>query len=149
MRRIADMSRAARAADRLPATVDVHVGARLRQRRKYLGMTQQQLASELGLTFQQIQKYERGANRVSASKLYELARALGVTISYFFEGLPDPGRGDGGLQAPPTGPEIQAFLLTSEGLELVSLFPRLPRSRLRRLILELVRVAAEEAESDR
>lgn len=75
---------------RQPNEVDLHVGQRLRARRRQIGMVQEGLASALGLTFQQVQKYERGANRISASKLYDAARALGVPVSYFFEGLPDP-----------------------------------------------------------
>jgi transcriptional regulator with XRE-family HTH domain len=68
--------------------VDVHVGARVRMRRKLLGMTQEKLADALGLTFQQVQKYERGTNRISASRLHDLARVLDVSIGYFFEDMP-------------------------------------------------------------
>jgi transcriptional regulator with XRE-family HTH domain len=68
--------------------VDVHVGKRIRHRRWLLGMTQQQLAEQVGIKFQQIQKYETGANRVSASRLYDIADTLGVAVSFFFEGLP-------------------------------------------------------------
>lgn len=74
---------------RTPNPIDKHVGARIRLRRKILGMSQVTLADALGLTFQQVQKYERGDNRISASKMYEAARCLGVTTSYFFEGLGD------------------------------------------------------------
>ena len=70
--------------------VDVHVGGRIRARRRSLSITQESMANDLGLTFQQVQKYERGTNRVSASKLYEIARALSSPVSYFFEGLSDP-----------------------------------------------------------
>ena len=70
--------------------VDRHVGLRIRMRRKELGITQEGLGGALGLTFQQVQKYERGANRVSASKLYEIAKSLRTGIGYFFEGLADP-----------------------------------------------------------
>ncbi len=68
--------------------IDVHVGARLRQRRTLLGMTQTNLGDALGLTFQQVQKYERGTNRISASRLYDLARLLDVTVEYFFDDMP-------------------------------------------------------------
>lgn len=78
---------------RTPNPVDVHVGLRIRRRRRELGMGQEALAGKLGLTFQQVQKYERGANRVSASKLYETARALAVPAAWFFEGLADPTQG--------------------------------------------------------
>jgi DNA-binding XRE family transcriptional regulator len=76
-------------AGRTPNTIDLHVGMRIRMRRKLLGVSQETLAAQLGLTFQQVQKYERGANRVSASKLYETARALSTTVAWFFEGLAD------------------------------------------------------------
>lgn len=116
-------------------------------RRKLLGLSQDQLAAALGLTFQQVQKYERGANRVSASKLYEAAKALQVSTLFFFEGLPPPGAGqDETAAADETGQAIQAFLSTSEGLELATLFPRIASSRVRRQILDLTRtLAAEDA----
>ncbi|HEY5411985.1 MAG TPA: helix-turn-helix transcriptional regulator, partial [Caulobacteraceae bacterium] len=100
-----------------PAEVDVHVGCRIRMRRRFLGMTQQALAGCLNLTFQQVQKYERGANRVSASKLYEIARALSVPTPYFFEGLAETGSA---AQDEARGAElsIREFLMTSEGQEL-------------------------------
>src|SRR5271163_5343803 len=75
---------------RFPNPVDLHVGARIRLRRRMQGVSQEKLADALGLTFQQVQKYERGANRVSASKLYEIATALQAPVSYFFDGLADP-----------------------------------------------------------
>lgn len=75
--------------DPVPSPIDVHVGARIRQRRLSLGMSQEKLGAALNLTFQQIQKYERGANRVGASRLYDLCRVFDVTADYFFEGLPD------------------------------------------------------------
>lgn len=132
---------------RRPNPVDLHVGGRVRMRRKLLGVSQEQLADSLGLTFQQVQKYERGANRVSASKLYEIAKSLQSSVAYFFEGLADTtneGVAEGGE------PFVHDFLMTSEGLELAALFPRISRSKVRRRILELVRSMAEEeaAESD-
>src|SRR6188768_2616137 len=84
---------------RRPNPVDLHVGGRVRMRRTLLGVSQEQLADSLGLTFQQVQKYERGANRVSASKLYESARALQAPVSFFFEGLADPLDGGDGDDA--------------------------------------------------
>ncbi len=126
-----------------PDPVDIHVGARVRMRRRFLGVSQQTLADALGLTFQQVQKYERGANRVSASKLYEIARALRVQVAYFFEGLPDaPGAGAASVG----GQErtVHDFLMTEEGLELAGLFPKLQRGVLRRRVLELVRAAADD-----
>jgi transcriptional regulator with XRE-family HTH domain len=132
-------------AQRSPNPVDLHVGGRVRMRRKVLGVSQERLAEALGLTFQQVQKYERGANRVSASKLYEIARFLSAPVAYFFEGLSDPsapggpGVADGGAEQ-----FVHEFLMTPEGLELAAAFPKIGRPRLRRRILDLVRALAEE-----
>jgi transcriptional regulator with XRE-family HTH domain len=129
---------------RHPNPIDLHVGSRIRMRRKILGVSQERLADDLGLTFQQIQKYERGANRVSASKLYEIAKSLQSSVAYFFEGLTDTG--DAGVAE---GGEVfvHDFLMTPEGLELASLFPRITKPKVRRRILELVRSMAEEEEA--
>ena len=124
-----------------PNIVDVHVGARIRVRRKLLGISQERLADALGLTFQQIQKYERGANRVSASKLFETAAALEAPVSYFFEGLEG---GAAEIAEDGAGEAVRAFLSTNEGLELAQLFPRIPRGLMRRQVLELVRALAED-----
>lgn len=129
--------------DRSPNPIDLHVGARIRTRRKILGVSQEKLAEALGLTFQQVQKYERGANRVSASKLYEIAAALQTQVAYFFEGLADPSEHS---DNPGGGAEqfVHDFLMTPEGLELAGLFPRIKRGPVRRRILDLVRSMAEE-----
>lgn len=127
--------------ERHPNPVDLHVGARIRMRRKILGVSQERLAEDLGLTFQQVQKYERGANRVSASKLYEIARSLQSSVGYFFEGL-GATTGDGVAEA--GEPFVHDFLMTPEGLELAALFPKITRLKVRRRILELVRSMAEE-----
>ncbi len=125
--------------------VDAHVGERVRMRRKLLGVSQDQLADSLGLTFQQVQKYERGANRISASKLFRIAEILNIDVAYFFDGLPDPIEG-----AEPDGAVahmqevMQAFLQTSEGVELAEIFPRVASGRVRRQILDLVRTMAAE-----
>jgi transcriptional regulator with XRE-family HTH domain len=116
------------------------VGLHIRMRRKALGMSQEKLADALGLTFQQVQKYERGANRVSASKLWEIARALETNVAYFYDGLEEDA--SGGARAF-MGLHAQEFLLTSEGLELAALFPKVRRPGLRRKVLELVRAMAE------
>jgi transcriptional regulator with XRE-family HTH domain len=125
---------------RLPNPVDLHVGARIRLRRRMQGVSQEKLADALGLTFQQVQKYERGANRVSASKLYEIAAALHAPVAYFFDGLADP-TGDGSGEATGASDEhdVHAFLMTAEGLELARLFPQVPRGRVRRRLLDLLR----------
>jgi transcriptional regulator with XRE-family HTH domain len=131
--------------DRHPNPIDLHVGARIRMRRKILGVSQERLAEDLGLTFQQIQKYERGANRVSASKLYEIAKSLQSSVAYFFEGLADTS-GEG--MAENGDVFVHDFLMTPEGLELASLFPKITKPKVRRRILELVRSMAEEEGAD-
>src|SRR3954454_13967642 len=96
-------------ADRAPNPVDLHVGLRIRLRRRELGVSQEKLADSIGLTFQQVQKYERAANRVSAYKLWEMPRALKTSFAYFCDGLGDPGRNDPGDREP--GPPPHAFSL--------------------------------------
>jgi transcriptional regulator with XRE-family HTH domain len=131
---------------RRPNPVDLHVGGRVRMRRKLLGVSQEQLADSLGLTFQQVQKYERGANRVSASKLYEIAKTLQVPVSFFFDGLADPMDGSDGDEVGQHAERVvQEFLTTPEGLELAEVFPKIGRGRVRRQVLDLVRAMAEEA----
>jgi transcriptional regulator with XRE-family HTH domain len=125
-----------------PNPIDRHVGLRIRLRRKELGVSQEKLAEAIGLTFQQVQKYERAANRVSASKLWEVARALNTSVTYFYEGLsaegPWPETGSSGLED---------FLLTAEGMELARYFPQIAKQGVRRQILELVRTMASEPEA--
>jgi len=137
---------------RFPNPVDLHVGARIRLRRRMQGVSQEKLADALGLTFQQVQKYERGANRVSASKLYEIAAALRAPVAYFFDGLADPTASSSEVNVPAsTEHSVHAFLMTSEGLELARLFPELPRGRVRRRLLDLLRALTgdEPDEADR
>ena len=123
-----------------PNPIDRHVGLRIRLRRKELGISQEKLAESIGLTFQQVQKYERAANRVSASKLWEVARALNTNIAYFYEGL-----GRDGMSGE-LGSGLEEFLLTTDGMELARYFPQIQKPRLRRQILELVRSMAAEPE---
>src|SRR3954464_14725356 len=111
--------------ERHPNPVDLHVGARIRMRRKILGVSQEKLAEDLGLTFQQVQKYERGANRVSASKLYEIARSLQTPVAYFFDAPKHPP--GGGPYDPPADIFVHEFLMTNEGLELAAVFPKVRR----------------------
>ena len=129
-----------------PDLVDIHVGKQLRFRRSMMGMSQAELAAGVGLSFQAVQKYERGENRISASKLYRIAALLKTDVTYFFDGLPDPVEAaapDGrGAAADRT---VRTFLQTAEGLQLAELFPRIAPGRVRRQIVDLVRVMAEEA----
>jgi transcriptional regulator with XRE-family HTH domain len=131
--------------ERIPNPIDIHVGLQVRLRRKELKISQEKLAETLGLTFQQVQKYERGANRISASKLYEIARSLRVSISWFFEGLSDPQAGRhkdaGGMQAPPYA---HNFLMTPEGIDLANAFPRIEDRQVRRKLVDLIRALVED-----
>lgn len=130
--------------ERGPNPIDRHVGLRIRLRRKELGISQERLAESIGLTFQQVQKYERAANRVSASKLWEMARALSTSISYFYEGLSDAA---GAPCSNLPNETLQDFLLTPEGMELATVFPRIPAGRVRRRMLDLVRAMAGEPDA--
>ena len=130
--------------DRAPNPIDRHVGLRIRMRRKELGISQERLAESIGLTFQQVQKYERAANRVSASKLWEMARALNTSIAYFYEGLSETPEAPGSNLPRET---VQDFLMTPEGLELASSFPKIAHGRVRRKILDLVRVMSEDSDA--
>ncbi len=133
---------------REPTAVDLHVGGRVRIRRKMLSLSQSALASALGLTFQQVQKYERGANRISASKLYQIAQTLQVPMSFFFDGLPDPTGENTNAVADLKAAHLQTFLMTSDGLALAEAFPRIAPGHVRRQVLDLVRTIAEDT-SDR
>jgi transcriptional regulator with XRE-family HTH domain len=139
------MDKSAAAEPGKPNPIDRHVGLRIRVRRKELGVSQEKLAESIGLTFQQVQKYERAANRVSASKLWEMAQALSTSVGYFYQGLGDePQVADSNLPKD----TIHEFLLTPEGMELAAIFPKLDKARVRRKILELVRVMAEDEHSE-
>lgn len=118
--------------------IDAQVGSRIRMRRQLIGMSQEQLAAAVGVTFQQIQKYERGANRVSASRMVRIARALIVPAAFFFEGL-DDGSSDTGQEE-----TITAFLRSREGVALAAAWVRLVDGQ-RRCILNLVQTLADGA----
>ena len=121
--------------------VDAHIGLRVRTRRMLIGMSQERLGELLKVTFQQIQKYERGANRVSASRLFQLARVLGVPISYFYEALiesPET-RTPGFAETADDEVPILAFLNTREGIELNRAFQRITDPAKRRAVVDLVR----------
>ena len=121
-------------------TVDVHVGKRIRQRRWLIGMTQQTLADLVGIKFQQIQKYETGSNRVSASRLWDIGEAMGVPVAFFFEGLKDSSQHPG-AEAQHTAPDL---LSDKEAMELVRTYYAIPENQRRRLF-ELARVLREVA----
>ena len=119
--------------------VDVHVGKRVRHRRWLIGMTQQQLAEQVGIKFQQIQKYETGANRVSASRLWDIAEALDVPVSFFFEGLDEQDKDATVKSVVPTD-----IMGDKEALDLVRSYYAIPENQRRRLF-ELARVLSDVA----
>ncbi|WP_298843419.1 helix-turn-helix transcriptional regulator [uncultured Roseobacter sp.] len=119
--------------------VDVHVGKRIRQRRWLVGMTQQKLAEAVGIKFQQIQKYETGANRVSASRLWDIADALEVDVAFFFEGLKSEADDDAQADAIPAD-----MMGDKEAMDLVRSYYAIPENQRRRLF-ELARVLSDVA----
>ena len=129
--------------------IDVHVGSRVRLRRMLLGMSQEKLGEHLGLTFQQIQKYEKGINRVGASRLFDLSQVLSVPVQYFYEELPDgvANAGASGFSERPSENYAAEFLGSREGLELNKAFARIRDMRVRRSIVELIRALASESEN--
>lgn len=143
--------RLAGSGDRLgsPNPIDVHVGSRVRLRRTLLGMSQEKLGEAIGLTFQQVQKYERGANRVGASRLYDLSRVLDVPVGFFFDEMTEevagasPGqiRGNGGLPLDGIEPELDP-MAKRETLELVRAYYRISSSKVRKRIFELTKALA-------
>jgi transcriptional regulator with XRE-family HTH domain len=124
----------------VPNPIDVHVGRRIRQRRLLLGMNQETLANALGLTFQQVQKYEGGANRVSASRLSAMSDILGMPIPYFFEGF--------GVDATPEDRERRERMERPETLDLIRFFYAIPDERVRERFLEMVKMVAASAPRD-
>lgn len=131
-----------------PNPVDVHVGSRIRLRRQLLRMSQEKLGDELGVTFQQVQKYERGANRVGASRLYRLSRVLEVPVQFFFEGLNDQAS-MGKMAENDQTPIVYDFIQSSDGVSLAESFSRIKDAKVRRRVLELVRTLASEEEMAR
>jgi len=123
-----------------PNPIDVHVGSRLRLRRTLLGMSQEKLGDAIDLTFQQVQKYERGANRIGASRLYELARVLDVPVSYFFEELEADGLS--GLDGQAAEPRQSNPMMKRETLELVRAYLRISDPQVKRRLFELAKVLA-------
>jgi transcriptional regulator with XRE-family HTH domain len=131
-----------------PHPTDVHVGSRVRLRRQMLGMSQEQLGEAIGLTFQQVQKYERGANRIGASRLYQVSRVLDVPPSFFFDDM-DPVRAaaiPGGFAEPPADAFDADPLRKRDTIELVEAYHAIPDSDVRRRLFELARALAAESE---
>jgi transcriptional regulator with XRE-family HTH domain len=133
-------------ATKAPNPVDKYVGSRVRMRRIMLGMSQEKLGEALGLTFQQIQKYEKGTNRVGASRIQQISEILQVPVSFLFEGGPSGTPSTGGFSEGSSPSYVSDFLATSEGLALTRAFTRITDAKLRRSIVELVeQIAAREA----
>lgn len=132
---------------RRPNPIDLHVGSRVRLQRMLAGMSQEKLGEFLGLTFQQVQKYEQGKNRIGASRLHAISQVLGVPVQFFYDEL------DGNTAAQHAGPGfpeppqqnfVTSFIGTREGLELNKAFVRIPDAAVRRAIIDLVRSLAGE-----
>ncbi len=129
-------------ARRDPNYIDVHVGSRIRMRRQLINMSQEKLGELLGITFQQVQKYEKGANRISASRLFYSAKTLGVPVQFFFEGLPG-NDGEGGLKEGGPTDEFVANLMTPEGIQLARAFKEADSVTKRKLIASIARLVVE------
>ena len=133
-----------------PNPIDKHVGSRVRMRRMMLSMSQEKLGGALGLTFQQVQKYEKGTNRIGASRLQQISHILQVPVAFFFEGAPSfhPQTGDSaeGMGEAPSPTYVSDFLATSDGLALTKAFMEIKEPKLRRRIVDLVEEIAGRAE---
>jgi transcriptional regulator with XRE-family HTH domain len=130
------------ATKKAPNPVDKHVGGRVRMRRKMLAMSQTQLADALGLTFQQVQKYEKGTNRMGASRLQQMSDILQVPVEFFFEGAPNASAPHGSNGSALSMVEIDDFVSNSDGLRLIGAFLRIDNAALRRRIVMLVQEIA-------
>lgn len=124
-----------------PNYVDVHVGSRIRMRRQLIGMSQEKLGELLGITFQQVQKYEKGANRISASRLYYTAKILGVPVQFFYDDL--PGAENAGMGEPREEDTVLSSLMNIEGVTLAKAFRDADSNHKRKLISTIARVIAD------
>ncbi|MEE2921843.1 MAG: helix-turn-helix transcriptional regulator [Pseudomonadota bacterium] len=127
---------------KLPSGIDRVVGQRIRWRRKELKLTQEKLGEQLGLTFQQVQKYEKGVNRISAGRLFELSTVMGVPVTYFFDGAESFLDGGAAAVAEGDGEDAQAPVITSEVLDLIAAFQKIEDQSLRKSLLATVQAAA-------
>jgi transcriptional regulator with XRE-family HTH domain len=130
---------------KVPNPIDRHVGARVRMRRMLIGMSQEKLGEALGLTFQQVQKYEKGTNRISASRLQQISETLNIPLSYFFKGAPvSAGAVNGGFAESSSEDSYASdFVMTAEGLSLNRAFARITDPKVRKKIVDLVTTLAE------
>jgi transcriptional regulator with XRE-family HTH domain len=130
-----------------PNPVDKHVGARLRMRRVLMAMSQEKLGEALGITFQQVQKYEKGTNRIGASRLQQAARILGVPVNFFFEGAQPDVELVGGFAENPPSAYVSEFAASADGRKLVAAFMRIKEPKLRKRIVDLVEAMAADSEA--
>lgn len=121
--------------------IDIQVGNRVRIRRMLIGMSQERLGDLLGLTFQQVQKYEKGVNRIGAGRLYEVSRILNVPVAFFYEGVASEG-----APAPEAAPPVLEFVSSGEGLQLSLAFMKIKDVKVRKRVLDLVKSLSEEEE---
>lgn len=128
-----------------PNPIDIHVGSRIRLRRTMLGMSQEKLGESLGITFQQIQKYEKGTNRVGASRLQNISSILNVPVSFFFEDAPGDQPAPGMAEASSSNYVVD-FLSSSEGLQLNRAFVKISDPKVRRRIVDLVKTLAADGD---
>lgn len=132
-----------------PNPIDIHVGSRIRLRRTMLGMSQEKLGEQLGITFQQVQKYEKGTNRVGASRLQNIAAILGVPVSFFFEDAPgEAGETPAGGMSESSSSYVVNFLSSAEGLQLNRAFVKISDPKVRRRIIDLVKALSAGAEDE-
>ena len=129
---------------KVPNPIDRHVGSRVRMRRMLAGVSQEKLGDALGLTFQQVQKYEKGSNRISASRLQQIAKMLDVPVSFFFDGAPTGDMPTGGFSDAASSAYVSDFMSSSEGVQLTKAFVRIKSPKVRRRIIDLVESLAEE-----
>lgn len=129
-----------------PNPVDKHVGSRVRMRRVLVGMSQERLGEALGLTFQQVQKYEKGTNRIGASRLQQISNILGMPVEFFFEGAPSTTAAESvtGFQEVSDTPYVADFLASNEGVQLNRAFLRIRDPKLRRRVVDLVNAISGE-----
>ena len=128
-------------------SIDKEIGSRVRMRRISIGMSQEKLGDMLGLTFQQVQKYEKGTNRISVSRLVDIAKILGVDIHFFFNGIKSI-KDDGGFSEEASPPYISEVMSTPEGLQLIRTFTSIKNSRVRKSIVQLVSALAAQEEQE-
>ena len=127
-----------------PNPIDIHVGSRVRLRRTMQGVSQEKLGEALGVTFQQVQKYEKGTNRIGASRMQQIAEVLKVPVSFFFEDAPGTAARAEGMAEPTATNYVVDFLSTPDGIQLNRAFVRITNPAVRRRVIEMVRTLADE-----